>query len=215
MDFNQFRAYLEIVFFVSNPIIAIGSVVALTQYFKFSKDIDSKYGREIARQAIEDVATFNSVIMPAYLSYSNELKGLMGFQSVGERLTLDNLDSVDVIESAESFRQSISQKAIQHARELITELNRISLSLELRLSDEEKAFKLIGVQFVEIFQGVAFMAILMRKFEGANLMAAFNTHKKWKTWIDLRKAQSELSDKERIVAALEVRAEPPVKPIGL
>jgi hypothetical protein len=214
MSYCEFKNCLELAYFASGPVVAIGVIIALKQYWKFAKDIDDKYSREIGRQAIEDITTFNRVIVPKYVIYDQEAKskGMLPFAYNGN---IADVENTNLIESSKSFSENISEKAKQEATELIIELNRLSLSFQFGISDERKIYEIIGNRFAEIFQSVSFMAVLIHQNKGANLAALFDTYNKWKNWMDLEKAKLDLSAKTKAVAALEVMAKEPIKPIGM
>lgn len=214
MSYCEIKNYLELAYFASGPIVAIGVIVALKQYWKFAQDIDDKYSREIGRQAIEEITIFNRIVIPKYAIYSQEIKstGMMSFTFSGD---ITDVDNKNLIESAKSFSENTSEKAKQEATELIIELNRLCLSFQFGISDEKKIYEIIGSRFAEIFQNVSFMAVLIHQDKGINLTSLFSTYRKWKGWIDLEKAKLDLSAKTKKVAELEIMAKEPIKPIGI
>lgn len=213
MSYCEIKSYLELAYFASGPVVAIGVFVAIIQYRKFAQDIDYKYSREIGRQAIEDITTFNRVVLPKYVIYGQETRstGQMSFTYNGN---ITDVDNKNLIESARSFSENISEKAKQEATDLIIELNRLSLSFQFGMSDEQKIYEIIGSRFAEIFEDVSFMAVLIHHNKGVNLTSLFSTYKKWKTWIDLKKAILDLTAKTKQVGQLEIMAKAPIKPIG-
>lgn len=214
MTYCEIKKFLELVYFISGPVVAIGTIIALKQYLKFAQDINVKYDREIGRQAIDDISNFNRVVIPKYMNYVNELTiaGMMTFTFDGD---ITDLNNKDLLASAKSFSENTSEKARQEAKELIMEVNRLCLSFQLGISDERKTYEIIGERFAEIFSNVSFMAIIIHNSEGANLTAALNTFKKWKNWIDLEKQKLELSVTKQKVIDLETISKAPRKPIGM
>jgi hypothetical protein len=213
MSSSEIRFYLELIYFISGPIVAIGVIIALIQYSLFAKDISTKYNREIGRQAIDDITTFNLSVIPQYLAYECETKSpkTMSFTFDGD---VTDIPNKDLLESAFSFSESISENARRDAKELIMHLNKLCLSFQLGISDETKTYDIIGERFTEIFQQISFAAILIHYRKEANLTALFNTYNKWKNWSDVEKAESEFQAQKDNLDALTIATKNPIKPFG-
>lgn len=209
--FTFMRDILEIIYFISGPVIAIGVIYAIKQYWQMKKDIFNKYEREIVSSTINDVHHFNTTIQPLYKKYLDSLNGVMIFSY---DLSYQSLTQKELLDASNNFFNSINESSVFKAEEVIKEMNKFALSYTFGLSDEKKAKSIIGVQYIEFFESLLFLFSIYTEKGNMNFNDAYELYKIWNNENLINKATQTIKEKEKIINEIKAAAQTNLRPIG-
>lgn len=205
------REVLELIYFLSGPILAAGVIIALLQYSQEKKDSISKYEREIVSSTINDIHNFNYTIETDYDLYTKSLNGKMEFTYSKEYI---NLSDNDLFTASNKYFETLSEDSVRRAKDLAMELNKFSLSFTFLLSDDKKAKELIGFKYIQIYESILFMISHLTINNHINLESTFKLYKLWNSQSLIVLTKQKIEENKRKLQDLEDASKKQLNPIG-
>ncbi|WP_061250002.1 hypothetical protein [Leptospira alstonii] len=203
------RNILEILYFLSGTVLAVGVIVALRQYKLQKKDFEVKYTREKLNLTIDLISDFNRQVLKIFKEYKKGRSPNDSAFFLNSNVHFIDLKDQQLRDSCESYATTWKQADLLILDEVIIEINRIASPIIYNLASEELIQKSIGDYFYKVYVEILPYIFSLKDEDESKFKDSLALFNKWlisKREADNKKEKDEIDARKSQITLLENNA---------